>query len=373
MRSGSATGVGIVLIDVTERRAAERALRAQTDRYEALLLALSDAGEGLVVLERDGRCVFANSAFEQQSGYTFPELAAMDTVLDLVAEYESEDVRRRVLRRIDEGAVEPGLALTLLRRDGTRTDVEVGGTPLTVEDRTQLVVVVRDVTARRRAEAERERLLARSALLAEASVLFDQSLDEEVTIERVARLCVRDIATTCVILLGDGPERVRRVTAAARDAAREAALIEALLRDPLEARDDNAILAVPARVGRVGRGDAEGPRHPALGDRAAAGPRAAARRPRRRLRRAGGRRRRSRPGPVRGPRAAGRAGARQRAAVRGARPGRAHAAAVAAARRAAAHPRRRARGALPARPATATRWAATSTTASPPAAATGRW
>ena len=71
--------------DVTERRAAERALRAQTDRYEALLHALSEAGEGLVVLERDGRCVYANAAFEQLSGYTFPELAAMDSVLDLVS------------------------------------------------------------------------------------------------------------------------------------------------------------------------------------------------------------------------------------------------------------------------------------------------
>ena len=241
---GSLVGVGIVLIDVTGRRAAERALRAQTDRYEALLLALSDAGQGLVVLERDGRCVYANSAFEQQSGYAFPELAAMDTLLGLVVEYDDEAVRRRVRERIEAGMVQPGLALTLRHRDGSLVDIEVGGTPLTVEDRSQLVVVVRDVTARRRAEAERERVLARAALLAEASELFDRSLDEELTMERVARLCVRDIATTCVILLGDDPGRVRRVTAAAHDEARERALLEALLRDPLELRDDHAIVAV---------------------------------------------------------------------------------------------------------------------------------
>ena len=63
------------MFEVTERRAAERALRTQTDRYETLLTALSEVGEGMVVLE-DGRCVYANPAFEQLSGYTFPELAA---------------------------------------------------------------------------------------------------------------------------------------------------------------------------------------------------------------------------------------------------------------------------------------------------------
>jgi sigma-B regulation protein RsbU (phosphoserine phosphatase) len=159
-RSEELIGVGIVVQDVTDRRAAEHALRDQTDRYEALLVALSDAGEGLVVLERDGRCVFANSAFEQLSGYTFPELAAMESALDLVVEYESEEVRSRAVARLDQGLVTPSLPLTVRRRDGELVDVEVGGVRLDVEDRRQMVVVVRDVTARRRAEAERERLLA---------------------------------------------------------------------------------------------------------------------------------------------------------------------------------------------------------------------
>jgi PAS domain S-box-containing protein len=216
-------GVGIVMIDVTGRRVAERALREQTDRYEALLHSLSDVGEGLVVLELDGRCVFANAAFEQLSGYTFPELAAMDTVLDLVPEYDEQDLRRRVMARIEEGRVTPRLPLTVRRRDAAWMDVEVAGTPLDVEGRRQLVVVVRDVTARRRAEAERERLLARAALLAEASELFDRALDQEPTLRRVARLCVRDVADTCVILLDE-----RRFVAVARDAAREEELIAIL-------------------------------------------------------------------------------------------------------------------------------------------------
>jgi PAS domain S-box-containing protein len=224
------TGVGIVVIDVTERRLAERALREQTDRYEALLVALSDAGEGLVVLERDGRCVFANSAFEQLCGYTFPELAAMESALDIVVEYEREDVRRRAAARLDQGLVTPSLPLTVRRRDGELVDVEVGGVRLDVGDRRQMVVVVRDVSARRRAEAARERLLARSALLAEASELFDQSLDETETLGSVAQLCVHGPAATCVILLGSEPADVHRVAAAEREAGREGELLTLLER-----------------------------------------------------------------------------------------------------------------------------------------------
>ena len=247
-RGGETVGVGLVLADVTERRAAERALREQTDRYEALLHALSDAGEGLVVLELDGRCVYANSAFEQLSGYTFPELAAMDTMLDLVREYEQDDVRLRALQRIEEGVVLPGQPLTLQRRDGGWVDLEVGGTPLIVEGRRQLVVVVRDVTERRQAEAERERLLARAALLAEASELFDRSLDEELTLRRVAQLCVRAIADTCVIVLGDDPERVRGVVAAAREEGRERELMAALERTGVDAPLGEVMRGADARV-----------------------------------------------------------------------------------------------------------------------------
>src|SRR3954469_21974193 len=92
---GQLLGVGTVVFEVTERRAAESALRTQTDRYETLLTALSEVGEGMVVLE-DGRCVYANAAFEQLSGYTFPELAAMDSMFDLAIRGDEAERRARL-------------------------------------------------------------------------------------------------------------------------------------------------------------------------------------------------------------------------------------------------------------------------------------
>ena len=220
---GDLIGVGAVVFDVTDRRAAERALRTQTDRYETLLEALSEVGEGMVVIE-DGRCVYANHAFEQLSGYTFPELTALESLYELVDEEERAEAERRA-----------GLRRSAIRRHHLRAgdpaprrrprDLDVAGVPLEIAGRrrSQLVVVVRDITARSRAEAEREQRWRGLTLLAEASALFDQSLDEERTLER-RRACVRDLADTCVVMLGSHPGPARRTIAVARDPAREQAL-----------------------------------------------------------------------------------------------------------------------------------------------------
>ena len=223
---GALLGVGTVVFEVTDRRAAERALRTQTDRYETLLAALSEVGEGMVVIE-DDRCVYANHAFERLSGYTFPELTALESLYEIVEPGERSEAERRARLRAEQDLVDTTYTVRIRRRDGGRLTLELAGVPLELAGppvRHQLVVVVRDVTARRRAEAERERLLARSALLAEASALFDQSLDEERTLRSVAELCVRDLADTCVVVLGAYPGPARRRVAVARDPGRERAL-----------------------------------------------------------------------------------------------------------------------------------------------------
>jgi PAS domain S-box-containing protein len=220
---GQMLGVGAVVYEVTDRRAAERAVRTQTDRYETLLEALSEVGEGMVVLE-DGRCVYANHAFEQISGYTFPELAALESLYELVEPGERDEAARRARLRIERDLVDTTYTVGMRRRDGGLATLELAGVPLEIAGppvQRQLVVVVRDVTARKRAEAERERLLARFSLLAEASALFDQSLDEERTLRSIAELCVRDLADTCVVVLGTYPGPVRRRVAVAREPGHE--------------------------------------------------------------------------------------------------------------------------------------------------------
>ena len=179
-------GVGKVVFEVTERRAAERALREQTARYETLLLALSEVGEGMVVIDGQ-RVVYANEAFAAMTGYSQREIAELPSIFDLVPDELRQGVRRRAALRL-EGTVGPGNQVSLRHRDGRMLALEVAGAPLEVQGHHQLVVVARDVTARAQAEVERERVLQRARFLAEASAAFDEVLDEERTLQSMARL-----------------------------------------------------------------------------------------------------------------------------------------------------------------------------------------
>jgi serine phosphatase RsbU (regulator of sigma subunit) len=90
--------------------------------------------------------------------------------------------------------------------------LEVGGVPLEVNGRKQLVAVVHDVTAR-------ERLLQRTALLADAGRLFESEPGEAERLAGLARLVVAEVAEVCVIALADDGGGVRQTAAAARDRA----------------------------------------------------------------------------------------------------------------------------------------------------------
>src|SRR5215212_3570682 len=238
-------GVAAVVFEVTERRAAERALREQTARYESLLLALSEVGEAMVVLDL-GRVEYANPAFEAICGYTTEELKGMPSVFDLIAPEHREAARRRAEIRLEGGITEPGYQLAILHRDGREVPMELAGVPLEVNGSRRLVVVARDATARARAEAERERLLERAAFRAEASAAFDAVLDEDRVLNALARMSVRELAHTCVIVVGCSAGAIRRVATVARDPEDERRLRELIERYPFVDRRSHPLLDVLA-------------------------------------------------------------------------------------------------------------------------------
>lgn len=153
-----------------------------------------------------------------------------------------DDQRARWLlsRALHRGETVVGEELEFVRGDGERRRGSFSATPVRdAEGRvTAAVLVVEDVTERRRAERARE-------FLVESSVLLAESLDYDGTIEQVARLGGERFADLCTLdLLDEGG--VRRPAASAR-LPEARALLPRLLAHPPELSGDGPLAEAMAR------------------------------------------------------------------------------------------------------------------------------
>jgi PAS domain S-box-containing protein len=138
--------------DITERKRAEDVLRASEEQYRTIFNASADA---LVLRDADFRIVDVNATYETMSGYPREVVLGVDRVIA----NPPDDARR--IRALHDRALagEPiELETTFTRRDGTRYDLELRGVPIAHRGAPHVLYMGRDVTARKRAEAQRQEL-----------------------------------------------------------------------------------------------------------------------------------------------------------------------------------------------------------------------
>ncbi len=138
--------------DVSERDGAVEALRASEERFRMLAAAALEA----VFIHAEGKIVLANEAGASMYGFDTPASMVGASLMELT-EPESRAVVEDHIRR---GAAEPyeGMAR---RKDGSTFVGEVRGRTLSHQGRPTRVTVIRDVTDRKRAEAEQRALAER--------------------------------------------------------------------------------------------------------------------------------------------------------------------------------------------------------------------
>ena len=134
--------------DITARRRAEEAQRASEARYRTLF---EYAPDGILIADPESRYLDANPSICRMLGYARHELIGKLPV-DILPPAELRRVAGTLSEIRDEGA--HNQEWTFLRKDGSTfpADVIAAGTP-----DGNLIAVVRDVTERKAADAEREK------------------------------------------------------------------------------------------------------------------------------------------------------------------------------------------------------------------------
>ncbi|MCL7454545.1 MAG: PAS domain S-box protein, partial [Anaerolineae bacterium] len=151
-------------LDVTERTAAEQALRDSERRYRQLLQALQ---EGIWVIDEEQRTTFVNPRMAEMLGYTVEEMVGKNLYFFL--DEHGTEVTTRNLERRRRGIREQH-DFELIRKDGSRIYTSMETSPITDEagNYAGAIAGVQDMTERRRAE---EALQKSEALLRETQRL----------------------------------------------------------------------------------------------------------------------------------------------------------------------------------------------------------
>jgi len=143
--------------DITERKQAEEALRESEKKYRIILESME---EGYHEVDLKGRFTFFNKSFQKILGYSSEELMGMSYRYYAADETNMKRVGEAYRRVFDTGESLHDFVWEVVRKDGVRRSVEVSA--YLIRDKENNAVgfrgLVKDVTERRRAELEKEKL-----------------------------------------------------------------------------------------------------------------------------------------------------------------------------------------------------------------------
>ena len=141
----------VIATDITGRKHTEQALRASEQQYRSIFNASVD---GMLVLDAEGFIVDANPALLALLGYQREQVLGRNP--DQLFASGGEVCRELAVGIADGGSFQR--ECTVRTQDGKPVEIEVRGARMRYQGRPHALAIVRDLTRRRQAEAEREHL-----------------------------------------------------------------------------------------------------------------------------------------------------------------------------------------------------------------------
>lgn len=190
-REGKTQSSVAVVLDITERKRAEEALRESEERLRAMFEASRDG----ILVEDDERIVYVNTSYTRLFGYDAPEELIGQHVSTVISPADVERMLKFGSSRGRGVSVVSAYEFKGKRKDGTLVDVEASVATSTVAGRVYITTMIRDITERKQAEEALQqahdqlerRVAERTAELAEINESLQVEINERTRTEERLR------------------------------------------------------------------------------------------------------------------------------------------------------------------------------------------
>ncbi len=160
---GKPAGLAAIVKDITERKRAERLLKQSEQRYRRLV----EVSPDVIFVNRGDRIVFINDQGVKLFGATKADQIIGRSPLDFIHPDYHGAAKERIHRLIEGSKTVPLIEEQCVRLDGTVVDVEVAAARFSDQEGVGILVVLRDISERKRIQEQ----LKRAERLAELGTL----------------------------------------------------------------------------------------------------------------------------------------------------------------------------------------------------------
>jgi PAS domain S-box-containing protein len=179
--------------DITERKQMEEKLKQYSEQLEALVqkrtkelsesqknysVLVEEASDGVAILQ-DGKIVFTNKKGTEIIGYSKDEIAGLPFG-KLVSEKYRQLTQERYAQRLRGENIPSTYELELISKNGTQVPVELSATRIQYQSRPADLLLVRDISERKRMEEQRSKL-ERLAAIGEIAGMVGHDLRNPLT------------------------------------------------------------------------------------------------------------------------------------------------------------------------------------------------